>query len=306
MTVYERLSRRPTVFRALTGLSHNEFEALYEQIASTIEHYDESRLNARERQREIGAGSQYKHDVRNRVLMAMIWLRQYPTYEVLGFIFDLHKSNVCRNLHGVLAVLREQMGGEIEWPDKTRRRQKMEQFMGEFAEVVAIVDATEQPTQRPQEEEAQKQHYSGKKKRHTLKTQIVVGPDGEIMEVSETVPGSRHDKKLYDESGVGDQLDEDEAMMGDSAFQGIHKAHKAVLPDKKPKDGKLTDAQKKRNHRISQKRIVVENTLAQLKIFRVLYHVYRHAREAYNDFFRIVAALVNRRMRRRPLRTIRA
>jgi hypothetical protein len=67
--------------------------------------------------------------------------------------------------------------------------------------------------------------------------------------------------------------------------------------------GELTDAQKKRNHRISQKRIVVENTIAQVKTFRVLYHVYRHAREAYNDLFCIVAALVNRRIRRRPLRT---
>jgi hypothetical protein len=131
----------------------------------------------------------------------------------------------------------------------------MEQFMEEFTEVVAIVDATEQPTQRPQDEERQKQHYSGKKKRHTLKTQIVVGPDGEIMEVSETVPGSQHDKKLYDQSGVGDQLDEDEAIMGDSGFQGIQKAHRAVLPDKKPKGGELTRAQRKRNHRISQKRI---------------------------------------------------
>jgi hypothetical protein len=303
MTVYERLSRRPTVFRALTGLSIKEFETLYEQTASAIEDYDESRLNQRERQREIGAGSQYTHDVRNRLLMGMIWLRQYPTYEVLGFIFDLHKSNVCRNLQGVLAVLREQLRDEVEWPDKTHRKQKMEQFMEEFTEVAAIVDATEQPTQRPQDAEAQKQYYSGKKKRHTLKTQMVVGPDGEIMDVSETVPGAQHDKKLYDESGVGDQLDEDEAMMGDSGFQGIQKDHKAVLPDKKPKDEELTDAEKKRNHRISQKRIVVENTIAQVKTFRVLYHVYRHAREAYNDFFRIVAALVNRRIRRRPLRT---
>jgi hypothetical protein len=303
MTVYERLSRRPIVFRALTGLSIQEFETLYEQTASAIEDYDESRLNQRARQREIGAGSQYTHDARNRLLMGMIWLRQYPTYEVLGFIFDLHKSNICRNLQGVLAVLREQLRDEVEWPDKTHRKQKMEQFMEEFTEVAAIVDATEQPTQRPQDAEMQKQYYSGKKKRHTLKTQMVVGPDGEIMDVSETVPGSQHDKKLYDESEVGDQLDEDEAMMGDSGFQGIQKDHKAVLPDKKPKGGELTDAQKKRNHRISQKRIVVENTIAQVKTFRVLYHVYRHAREAYNDLFCIVAALVNRRIRRRPLRT---
>jgi hypothetical protein len=303
MTVYERLSRRPIVFRALTGLSIQEFETLYEQTASAIEDYDESRLNQRARQREIGAGSQYTHDARNRLLMGMIGLRQYPTYEVLGFIFDWHKSNICRNLQGVLAVLREQLRDEVEWPDKTHRKQKMEQFMEEFTEVAAIVDATEQPTQRPQDAERQKQYYSGKKKRHTLKTQMVVGPDGEIMDVSETVPGSQHDKKLYDESGVGDQLDEDEAMMGDSGFQGIQKDHKAVLPDKKPKGGELTDAQKKRNHRISQKRIVVENTIAQVKTFRVLYHVYRHAREAYNDLFCIVAALVNRRIRRRPLRT---
>jgi hypothetical protein len=304
MRVYEKLIRHPKVFRALTGLSIDEFEGLYEQTANRIEQYDESRLRERERQREIGAGGQYTHDARNRLLMAMVWLRQYPTYEVLGFIFDLHKSNICRNLKSVLVVLREELGDEMEWPDKTRRRQKMEQFMEEFTEVVAIVDATEQPTQRPQDEERQKQHYSGKKKRHTLKTQIVVGPDGEIMEVSETVPGSQHDKKLYDQSGVGDQLDEDEAIMGDSGFQGIQKAHRAVLPDKKPKGGELTRAQRKRNHRISQKRIVAENTIAQLKTFRVLYHVYRHAREAYNDCFRIVAALVNRRIRRRPLRTI--
>ena len=304
MTVYEKLCRRPAVFRNLTGLSIEEFEALYQQMVDDIERYDETRLERGERQRAVGAGRRYAHDVRNRLLMAMIWLRVYPTYEVLGFIFDLNKSNICRNLKGVLTVLRERLGDEVAWPDQERRKQKMDRFMQEFPEVAAIVDATEQPTQRPKDAEAQKDHYSGKKKRHTLKTQVVVGPDGEIMGHSATVPGAKHDKKLYDESGVNDRLNDDEAVMGDSGFQGIQKDHRAVLPDKKPKGGALTDAQKARNRRLSHYRIVVENTICQLKTFRVLAHVYRHARTSHSNVFAIVAVLVNRRIRCHPLRQV--
>ena len=304
MTVYEKLSRRPASFRNLTGLSLDEFEALCDQVVDDIERYDQTQLERPGRQRAVGAGRKYQHDGRNRLLMAMIWLRVYPTYEVLGFIFDLHKSNISRNLKGVLAVLREQLGDEIEWPDKAQRKRKMEQFMQEFPDVAAIVDATEQPTQRPQDPDEQKRYYSGKKKRHTLKTQVVVSPDGEIMDHSETVPGAQHDKTLYDDSQVGERLDDDEAMMGDKGYQGIQHDQMAVLPDKKPNGGELTDDQQARNRRISHYRIVVENTICQLKTFRTLAHVYRHRRETHGDVFVIVAALVNRRIRRRPLRRV--
>jgi len=39
----------------------------------------------------------------------------------------------------------------------------------------------EQPIQRPKK--GQKKYYSGKKKRHTVKTQYVVGSDGKIKSV---------------------------------------------------------------------------------------------------------------------------
>jgi DDE superfamily endonuclease len=304
MTIYDKLRRRPMAFRSLTGLRVDEFDALANELVDKIDSYDESRLNHRDRERRIGAGGQYQHDARNRLLMAMIWLRIYPTYEVLGFVFDLHKSNIGRNLEVVLAVLREGLGNEIQWPDKTQRQRKMDDFMRDFPEVVAIVDATEQPILRPQDDETQKKHYSGKKRRHTLKTQVVVAPDGELMHVSPTVPGAQHDKKLYDESGVGGYLDEDEAMMGDSGFQGIQHQHPAILPHKKPKAGELTDDQKKYNRRVSRVRVVVENTIAQIKTFRVMAEIYRHDREGYHDLFQIVAVLVNRRIRRRPLRHV--
>src|SRR5262245_62108699 len=37
--------------------------------------------------------------------MALIWLRVYPTYELLGFFFDLHKRNAQLNVRDVLATL---------------------------------------------------------------------------------------------------------------------------------------------------------------------------------------------------------
>ena len=233
----------------------------------------------------------------------MIWFRIYPTYDVLGFLFDLDKSNIGRNLQGVLAVLQQELGDEIQWPDESQRKRKLDEFLQDFPEVVAIVDATEQPIQRPKDPDIQKAHYSGKKKRHTLKTQVVVDPAGKLMAISETVPGSQHDKKLYDKSGVGDQLNDDEAMMGDSGFQGIQHTHRAVLPYKKPKGGQLTQAQKAHNRRVSPVRVIVENTIGRIKIFRVMAEVYRHPREGYNNIFRIVAALVDRQLRRRPLRS---
>ena len=301
MTVYEKLRRRPATFRSLAGMTVKEFEQLYERVVGDIASYEEKRLRRPDRKRAVGGGASHSLDEGNRLLLALIWLRVYPTYEVLGFIFNLHKSNGSRNLKPILDILSKQL--EIEWPDKTeRRKKKLNEFMQEFPEVAVIVDATEQATYRPQDQITQKRYYSGKKKRHTLKTQLVVLPDGTVAGFSDTVPDSQHDKSLYDASGVTDQLDQDEAIMGDSGYQGIQPDHRAVLPDKKPKGGELTDAQKARNHRVSQARIVVENTIAQLKTFRVLADRYRHPRSSHNQVFGIVVSLVNQRIERRPLR----
>ena len=303
MTIYDKLRRRPAAFRSLTGVSVREFGQLYEQVASDIDEYEEGRLSRRDRKRAIGGGASYTHDTRDRLLMAMIWLRVYPTYDVLSFIFDLHKSNIGRNLKPILVVLRKHL--TVEWPDETERSKKsLDTFMEEFPEVTAIVDATEQPTYRPRDKDAQKRYYSGKKKRHTLKTQVVVRPTGDLIHVSDTVPGSQHDKSLYDESGVADRLESDDAMMGDKGYQGIQHAHQSVLPYKKPRGGQLTDEQKAFNRRLSRTRVVVENTICQIKTFRAMADRYRHPRDSHNDVFNIVAALVNRRIQRRPLRTV--
>jgi len=299
MITYEYLKNKAGAFRSLTGLTVREFDQLF---AEGVERYDEAeqaRLDRPGRQRRRGAGHPFKNEVRERLLMGLVWLRVYPTYEVLGVLFNLHKSNVMRNLKPMLSLLAEATSCELTWPLEGQRKKRMAEVMTDYPEVRAIVDATEQPTRRPKEKTAQKTHYSGKKKRHTLKTQITVAPDGRLREVSDSVPGSVPDITLLRQTGTLARLEEDEEAMFDAGYQGIRKDapdHTLHHPYRASRGHPLTDEQKAANRVLSHYRIVVEHTLAHLKRFQVLAHVYRHARDEYNLTFRVVAGLTNRRL----------
>lgn len=307
MITYDELSKRPGAFRALTGMMVKEFDWLYERVAQRYEEAIEERRNRPGRKRKGEAGHPYRNSVRDRLLMTMIWLRIYPSYEVLGLLFSLHKSNVCRNIREMMEILVKVSAGEISWPIEARRHTGLAEIMVEFPDVRAIVDATEQPIQRPKDKDAQKTYYSGKKKRHTLKTQIVIAPDGLIREVSDSVAGSVPDINLLRQTGTLDRLNEGEAAMFDAGYQGVRKDapdRSLYHPYRASRGHPLTDDQKAANHILSHYRIVVEHTLAQLKRFLILAHVFRHARSLYNQIFRVVAGLANHRIAGRPLVTV--
>jgi hypothetical protein len=57
-----------------------------------------------------------------------------------------------------------------------------------------LADVTEQPTQKLIKK--QKKSYSGKKRRHTIKTEIIVRDDGKILSVSKSHKGRVHDFKI--------------------------------------------------------------------------------------------------------------
>jgi hypothetical protein len=89
----------------MTGLTIEEFDQVYVELTHYHPETEAGRLARTDRQRAPGAGGQFKHDVRSRLLMTHIWLRVYPTLEVLGVLFDLDKSNVSRNIEAILPAL---------------------------------------------------------------------------------------------------------------------------------------------------------------------------------------------------------
>ncbi|MHC4159577.1 MAG: transposase family protein, partial [Planctomycetota bacterium] len=152
--------------------------------------------------------------------------------------------------------------------------------MAEYPDLSAIVDATEQAVQRPSDAETQRQHYSGNKKRHIRKTQLIVNEQGEIRQLSRSSPGSRHDLKHFRCSGAGQQIPKETTVAGDAGCDGLGHdlpEHSVLTSFKARRNHPLSEEQKLLNQESSRLRIIVENTICQLKHFKVLAHQFRHA-----------------------------
>lgn len=155
---------------------------------------------------------------------------------------------------------------------------------------------------RSSDDDTQRKHYSGKKKRHTRKTAIVVNEQGLIRAVSQSTPGAKHDLRHVVEDGLLGQTPENVTIVGDAGFDGLHNyfPNRSVgTPHKARRNHPLTQDQKLANRIFSSERIVVEHTLAHLKCFKVLKYQFRHALDLYDDVFRAVVGLVNSCIARR-------
>lgn len=305
MLRYDWLRGKPTQFQHLTGLSVGTFDALVKEVTPRWERAERRRRTRPYRQRAIGGGHPYAlRALEDKLLLVLVFLRTYPTYAFLGLLFGLHLSNVERLIRRMLPILRDATGKPFTLPKPRKGRQRitsLEEFLVQFPDLKDLaVDATEQATRRPQKAAEQRRHFSGKRKRHTLKTQLLVSRrTGRILHVSETVPGSIHDKTLLEQSGVLTRLPRGAIVRGDLGYLGVARDHPRLdvrLPRRKWRGRPRRAADIRRNRTLARQRIVVEHTIRRCKIFRVLGDVYRQARERYNLTFQVVAGLADRRL----------
>jgi DDE superfamily endonuclease/Helix-turn-helix of DDE superfamily endonuclease len=314
MIRYQDLQRRSgKLFRSLTGMDFHAFEALFADLEAAHRAARAASAQTRDgrpRRRAPGGGRRHALAPRDRLLMALFWLRAYPTYEILGFLFGLDKANAHRNTADVLVVLETLGDFPFDRPDHDPNRTPLgsaEAIMDAFPAVRLVIDTKEQRTRRPRgKHEVQKPYYSMKKKAHTLKTQIAVRPDGRIESVGESVPGgSKHDKTLLLESGLLDRLGEGQVAMADKAYENIRAKDPAaplITPQPARRNHPLTEHQKMANRFIARYRIVVEHTIAQVNRYTVLRQVYRGSRSRHTRVVRVVAMVVNRRIEVVPLK----
>src|SRR5215213_9012224 len=117
----------------------------------------------------------------DHLLVLLLYYRCYVTQEFLGFFHQVDRSVICRAIQRIEGPVQRLFG--------IRRAPQIS-----HAEAAAlIIDCTEQPIQRPKDDATQRAHYSGKKKRHTLKSEYIVTAKGRIAGVSPSYPGRCHD-----------------------------------------------------------------------------------------------------------------
>lgn len=304
MMKYFYLSHHPAIFLKMTGLRVKEFEQLLEDVTPLFLKSEEARLDRPDRQRDMGGGRKASLDVRDQILLCVIWLRQYPTQDVLGYFFGVSQAVVSNYIAHVLPVLEQAGRDTMRMPDPGRKRRKdLDKLLEEMPEVMVVIDSFEQKIQRPKDKDAQKGYYSGKKKMHTLKSQVTVDEEtGEIVDVSESVSGPTADIILLDESGVLDALPEGIGAMGDAAYQGIVKRYSlGYSPRKKPKGKARPPEDVAYNSAFSSRRIIVENTIGRMRRYQSITQADRHHRKYHTARVVAIAGFANRQIRSRLL-----
>lgn len=259
------------IFRRLCGVTREKFGEMLEKVEPVwLEEEAKKKVSGR----PFGIGG-----LREHLFLLLILYRCGITQEFAGaLLFKVDKSTICHGLKRIEKIAAPVLGLKKEI-----------KITKEEAEGL-IIDCTEQRVQRPKY--GQQPYYSGKKKCHTLKTEIVVTGAGRIVAVSDSHPGSVHDLTVR---RCGTALPAGSHAYLDGAYQGYDKEHAGPVdyPYRKPKGGELTEEEKDYNSGISSYRVKVEHKIGDLKVFRMLSDRYRYPREKYNQKFQIIAGIVN-------------
>ncbi len=206
-----------------------------------------------------------------KVLMCLLYLRHNTSHEIVGRMFSKSADTSENAFVEVLPVLKRLFPNE-KWEAERRYGRSEQQWTPAKVERV-IVDSFETYVPRPAHNERQKRLYSGKKKRHTVKTQIYSDQQGGILSVGKAYRGPKADIKIYEEEPIAELLKE-KPRLGDKAYcDGKHP--EIETPQKKPKGKELSAEQLAANKEVSKKRVRVEHGSRRAKGWRIVRDEYR-------------------------------
>lgn len=311
MKFLENLITKPKTFQRTVGLSIEQFKLFVNNAKAVWERAEQQKKSDRERKRKIGAGHPYKLNLEGKLFVTLLYYKAYLTQELIGVLVGLDQANVSRLLSKTRGIIEQSADPELKtYLTKAKeeygrissqdRINDWETFIRKHPDLKEVAsDATEQQCYRSQDNEIQKKHYSGKKRLHTIKTQITVSELGKVLDVTESYAGSIHDKKIIDQEQTIQKFPEKTCHRFDSGYQGVSKENPqfyTVIPIKKPHKKELSPFAKELNKIHSKKRVIVENILSRLKKFKICKYTFRGPIETYNVTLRNIAALLNFRL----------
>jgi len=283
--------------RALTGLDGTAFVKLEKRFARVLAQATATQTRAgHPRRRAPGAGPKGAlPGVRAQLFFILFYLKAYPTQDVMGYFFGLSQPQVCARVAQLLPLLKTLMQAELP----ARHGRDLAEVLAHLPEVhEVIIDGTERPIARPQHKGRRDRHYSGRRKRTTVKN-VVATANQRIVLLTPTVPGRRHDKAEADRARV--RLNASMRLLGDSGFQGYEAgAARVCTPRKKPRTRPLHWQHKKANRELARERVPVEHAFASVKRLSVLRQPLRAKRPNFADQVMLIGcALHNYRQDRK-------
>ncbi len=294
------LLKHPELFQYVIGIRFSQLQEILPKFSLALRKAENIKAYSKKRLREVGGGRKatLKTDF-DKLFFILFYYKTYPTFRFAQVLYGLDKRNIQLWVKFLAPVLFSTLGYELSL--KMRKKiSRWDLWLEEYPGLSEfIVDCTERAIQRPQDNQIQSQYYSGKKKYHTVKNQILVSPKTKrILAISNSVAGTIHDKKLFEATPQLSYLPDNAIGMGDLGYQGtddLSPQLKMILPQKKPPGKELTDTEKANNKAISSIRVRVEHPFSYLKHFNILSQKYRGRLNQQNlDLpFKTIACIYN-------------
>ena len=127
--------------------------------------------------------------------MLLVYYRLYITYTLTGFLFDLDQSNVCRDIQKIEGLVRKCVPIPQKTYNITKEAKNTTRKLKNIFQAFCLLQIVQNSRYtRPEDKRRRKVYYSlGKKKRHTVKNQLVVNNHGYIIHKLGHKKGRRHD-----------------------------------------------------------------------------------------------------------------
>jgi hypothetical protein len=299
MLSYNIVKEKPKVLLAFTSLTTSEFQELlvaFEKVSQQDSAPDET-----VRQRAAGGGRKPTiNKYEDQLLFILFYMKTYPVQEVMAFLFSMSQAQTNEWIHRLANILQKALAELNYLPE--RDATNLADSLKAYGYLEFVQDGTERQRERPKDEQKQRAYYSGKKKKHTVKNNLVVHPESrQVCYLSPTVPGKKHDKKLADETEMTFPINT--ILEQDTGYQGYQPERVIILqPKKKPKGKELSTSDKFINKVISSGRILVENIIAGIKRCRIVKDVFRNKKDGFADLvMEIACGLHNLRVTHRTL-----
>jgi hypothetical protein len=281
------IEKHPEETKEILGIEYQQWLVLVE-----IAKIEEERILLAQQAQKIrinkkGGGRPKKLTKEEEVCLCIFYLRHLVTFKVLGLQFNISKTEANDTFNYWIEIIRKILPASL-MEEKSKEQEELEVVKENLTEYELIVDSWEQPRERPEDNEEQKEYYSGKKKQHTYKSQVVTLPKGkDIVDIVVGKTGKASDINIFREQQK--KFNVEQKFTGDKGYQG---GINIKTPQKKPRGKELTESQKEGNKEISSERIYVENVIRLVKIFRAAKERFRMKGNKYEQIILTICGLV--------------
>ncbi len=289
--VFDYIEKYPHRTKQILGISYEQLHSLLE---CAIKRHKEIKTELQKKKTRInapGGGRKELLLIQEQVCLCLFYLRQMPTFQVLGMLFGISKTEANDTFHYWIPIIRDILPSSLL--EQVSNNEGDLLFVQEvLTSFRLLVDSLEQPIYRHSDQKEQQKHFSGKKRQHTLKSLMIGIPEGkDIVEVEVGATGPTADINLFRNSQI--KFDNSQLFSGDKAYQG---GKNITTPHKKKPKQELTEQKKAENKALSSKRIFIEHLIRLLKIFRIVSQRFRLKLDTYEQIVLTVCGLVRLRI----------